>query len=174
MRYSQGEGVNTSLSRLVGCTHVHCVLCYNTWCSFPVCVLVPSVARSCATRDDNNKDNVRKPNIPAGIKCPPPSKTISPITWFGAISTKRIRTPTGTSKRKLSTRSFENRPFRHYWHPLGCEVIEPGKSSSGVCQDSDTNGSGDHHPIKIHSQCCRNSAVKFKGTTVLIVCVLFV
>ena len=45
------------------------------------------MARSCAARDANNKDNVCKPNIPAGIKCPPPSKRISPITWFGAIST---------------------------------------------------------------------------------------
>ena len=26
MRYSQGDGVNTSLSRLVYCTHVYCVL----------------------------------------------------------------------------------------------------------------------------------------------------
>ena len=41
--------------------------------------------------------------------------------------------------RKLSTRSFENRPFRH-WYPLGCGAIEPGKSVYGVCQDSDTYG----------------------------------
>ena len=53
------------------------------WCSFPVCLWVSSVARSCSTKDDN----VCKPNIPAGINCPPPSKTISPITWFGTIST---------------------------------------------------------------------------------------
>ena len=33
-------------------------------------------------------DNVCKPNIYAGIKCPPPSKTISPITWFGTILTR--------------------------------------------------------------------------------------
>ena len=57
-------------------------------CSFPVCVWVPSVARSCATKDANNKDNVCKPKIPAGIKCPPPSKTISPITRFGTISAR--------------------------------------------------------------------------------------
>ena len=50
---------------------------------------VSSVARSCATKDANNKDNVWKPNIPAGIYCPPPSKTISPLTWFGTISTGR-------------------------------------------------------------------------------------
>ena len=30
-----------------------------------------------------------KPNILAEIKCPPPYKTISPITWFGTISTLR-------------------------------------------------------------------------------------
>ena len=43
------------------------------------------MARSCAAWDDNNKDNVCKSNIPAGIKCPPTSKTISVITWFGTI-----------------------------------------------------------------------------------------
>ena len=30
-------------------------------------------------------------------------------------------------ERKLSTRSFDNRPFRH-WHPFGHGAIEPGKS----------------------------------------------
>ena len=30
-------------------------------------------------------------------------------------------------QRKLSTRSFQNCPFRH-WHPLGCGAIEHGKS----------------------------------------------
>ena len=63
-----------------------------------VCLLywwVNSVARSCAAWDDNNKDNVVcKPNIPAGIKCPPPSKTISPIARFGANSTKDLSQPT--------------------------------------------------------------------------------
>ena len=84
MRYSQGDGVNTSLSRLVYCPHV--IIIYL--CSFPVYVRASSLARSCATKDSNNKDNVCTPNIPAGIKCPPPSKTISPITWFETISTR--------------------------------------------------------------------------------------
>ena len=45
------------------------------------CVRVSSVARSCATRNaNNNKDNVCKPTILAGINRPPPSKTISPAT----------------------------------------------------------------------------------------------
>ena len=55
-----------------------------------VCLLywwVTSMARSCAAWDDNNKDNVCKLNIPAGIKCPPPSKTIAHITRFGTNST---------------------------------------------------------------------------------------
>ena len=60
---------------------------YNIWCSLPVCVRVPSATRSCAARDDNNKDNVCKPNIPAGLTCPPLSKTISLITRFGTNST---------------------------------------------------------------------------------------
>ena len=48
------------------------------------CVWESTAARSCAVRDDNNKDNVCEPIIPAGLKCPPPSKTISLITWFEA------------------------------------------------------------------------------------------
>ena len=90
MRYSQGDGVNTFLPRLVYCTHVYCVLVYLVlvdWCAFSVCEWVSFVARLCATKDANNKDHACKPNIPAGIKFPPPSKTISPITWFGTIST---------------------------------------------------------------------------------------
>ena len=50
------------------------------------CVWVSSVARSCATRDANNKYNVWKPSIPAGINRPPPSKTISPVTRNTFIS----------------------------------------------------------------------------------------
>ena len=64
---------------------------YNIWCPLPVCVRVPSAARSCAARDDNNNDNVCKPNIPAGLKCPPTSKTISLITRFGTNSTRLAR-----------------------------------------------------------------------------------
>ena len=37
-------------------------------------------ARLCAVKDENNKVNVCTPFIPAGLKCPPPSKTISLIT----------------------------------------------------------------------------------------------
>ena len=79
MRYSQGDGVNTSLSRLVLYPRVSLHVCYI------VCVRVTSAARSCAAWDDNNKDNVCTPTIPAGLKRPSPSKTISPITWFGTI-----------------------------------------------------------------------------------------
>ena len=31
MRYSQGDGVNTSLSRLVYCSYVQCVVCHLYW-----------------------------------------------------------------------------------------------------------------------------------------------
>ena len=59
------------------------------------------MARSCAAWDDNNKDNVCKPNIPAGIKCPPTSKIISLITWFGTmlntLSERIPRRPKGRS-----------------------------------------------------------------------------
>ena len=44
------------------------------------CVWLSSLARSCATRDASNKDNVCKPTIPAKISRPPPSETISHVT----------------------------------------------------------------------------------------------
>ena len=57
MRYSHGEGVNTSLSRIMYCTYVVCSLVFGGR-SFPVWgVWLSSVARSCATRDASNKDN---------------------------------------------------------------------------------------------------------------------
>ena len=39
-----------------------------------------SVARSCATTDANNKYNVFKPTVPAGINRPPPSEIILHVT----------------------------------------------------------------------------------------------
>ena len=79
IRYSQEDGVYTSLARISYRTHMLVsVLCLG------VCSLVLPTARSCAVWDDNNKDNVCTPSIPAGLKCPPPSKTISSITWFEA------------------------------------------------------------------------------------------
>ena len=44
------------------------------------CVWLFSLARSCATRDVSNKDNVCKPTIPAKTNGPPPSETISHVT----------------------------------------------------------------------------------------------
>ena len=76
MRYSQGGGVNTSLSRLMYCAHVVCSLVVPFLCV----VWLSSVVRSCATRDASNKDNVCKPTIPTGINRPPPSETISYVT----------------------------------------------------------------------------------------------
>ena len=89
LRCSRGDGVNNSLSRITYCTHVVYLLLLLVYlCSFPVCVWVSSLARSCAIKDANNEDGAWKPPIPAGISCPPLSKTISPITWFGIISTR--------------------------------------------------------------------------------------
>ena len=56
--------------------------------SFPVRVWVSSVLRSGATKDANNKHYVGKPTIPAGMNCPPSSKTISHVTRFGTIETR--------------------------------------------------------------------------------------
>ena len=86
MRYSQGDGVNTSLSKLV--LYPRLVYSCRVFDYVILCVWKSTVARSCAAWDDNNKDNVCKPNTPAGIKCPPPSKTISLITRFGTILNK--------------------------------------------------------------------------------------
>ena len=77
MRHSQGEEVDTSLSRIMYCTHVVVFYCSR---SFLVCLWVSFVARSCATKDSNNKDYVCKPTIPAEINRLPPSKIISPVT----------------------------------------------------------------------------------------------
>ena len=87
MRYSQGDGVNTSLSSLMYCAHVLVFLCVLKCLlvSLVVCDIVLPAARSCAVWDDNNKDNVCTPTIPAGLKRPPPSKTTSPITRFGTL-----------------------------------------------------------------------------------------
>ena len=38
------------------------------------------MARSCATMDASNKDNVCKPTIPGGVNRPPPSETIFHVT----------------------------------------------------------------------------------------------
>ena len=85
MRYSQGDGVNTSLSTLMYCAQVLVFLCMFKCLlvSFVVCDLVLPAARSCVAWDDNNKDIACTPTIPAGLKRPPLSKTISLITWFG-------------------------------------------------------------------------------------------
>ena len=86
-----GDGINTSLSRLVLYPRV----------VYSVAFFVLPAARSCAAWDDNNKDNVCTPSIPAGLKCPPPSKTISSIIRFGTIlntlSVRIPRRPTGRS-----------------------------------------------------------------------------
>ena len=85
MRYSQGDGVNTSLSSLMYCAYV--LVCSSVFkcllVSLVVCDIVLPAARSCAAWDDNNKDDVRTPTILAGLKRPPLYKTISLITWFG-------------------------------------------------------------------------------------------
>ena len=49
-----------------------------------LCSLVLPAARSCAVWNDNNKDDVCTRTIPAGLKCPPPSKTVSLITRLEA------------------------------------------------------------------------------------------
>ena len=87
MRYSRGDGVDTSLSRIT------VPMCYSRLSTLVLlsCVILYYVVRSCASWDDNNKDNVCTPTKPAGLKCPPPSKTTSLITRFEAHSTRLAR-----------------------------------------------------------------------------------
>ena len=81
MRYSQGDGVHTPCLRLVLYPRsVDIVILV----SLRLCSLVLPSARSCAGWDNNNKYDVCTRTIPAGPKCPPPSTTISLITWFEA------------------------------------------------------------------------------------------
>ena len=88
MRYSHGEGVNTSLSRIMYYTHVVCSLVFGGR-SFPVwCVWLSSVARPCATRDASNTYNLCKSTIPAGINCLPLSKLPAPIYDHGGSQSR--------------------------------------------------------------------------------------
>ena len=58
------------------------------------CVWVSSEARSCATRNANNTDNMCEPTIPAGINRPPLSKTISLVTRVS----DHLKTLSGTTR----------------------------------------------------------------------------
>ena len=71
-------GVKTPLSRLMYCTPEQCSFVFVPGSLLVVCL--SSVARSCATRDASDKDNVCKPTIVAVINRPPSSKTISHVT----------------------------------------------------------------------------------------------
>ena len=79
--YALLTGGRSSYVSVLACT-VPTFSCCVGWLLVCLCGL-PS-ARSCAVWDDNNKDNVCTPSIPAGLKCPPPPKTISLITRLEA------------------------------------------------------------------------------------------
>ena len=66
MRYSQGDGVNTSLSSLMYCAHV---LVSVYVCRSRVCYIVLPAARSCAAWDNNNKDCLGYSVLDAGLSC---------------------------------------------------------------------------------------------------------
>ena len=93
MRYSQGHGVHTHLDWLV--LYPRSVVLVGV---VVLCIVLPS-ARSRAIWDDNNKDDVCTRTIPAGLKCPPPSKAISPIprldAYLNSLSERIPRKPTG-------------------------------------------------------------------------------
>ena len=67
MRYSQGDGVNTSLSRLV--LYPHSV---SVYVSVLLCYFALPAARSCADWDDNNKDKCVYTNYTCRAKVPAP------------------------------------------------------------------------------------------------------
>ena len=86
------------------------------------------MARSCAAWDDNNKDNARKPSIPAGIKCPPTSKIISPITRFGANSTRLTR----ESREGLGLRSSNQGPCETVFFYRGWKIRRSKAEEFGI------------------------------------------
>ena len=81
------------------------VLCtvptFSVQLCYIVCSRAPSAARSCAAWDYNNKDNVCKPNIPAGISARPllrPSHSSPGLgTILNTLSERIPRRPTRRS-----------------------------------------------------------------------------
>ena len=76
----------SSYALLIGGWSLYPPLCWLSYCTYVQSVYLykwyiglPS-ARSSAVWDESTKVNVRTPSIPAGLKCPPPSNTISLIT----------------------------------------------------------------------------------------------
>ena len=70
MRYSQGVEFKPPCLRLVLYPSLIVILV-----SIRLCSLVLSSARSCAVWDNDNKEDVCTRTIPAGLKCPPPSRS---------------------------------------------------------------------------------------------------
>ena len=104
------------------------------------CVWLSSVARSCATRNANNKDNVWEPFIPARINRPPPSETISHVTRVPDHQT-RLAGTTG-----LPAVSDEGPCEKVYfyigWRSRAEEFGIPPRSESHRWEDSWSDGTG--------------------------------
>ena len=83
MRYSQGDGLHTPLSRLVLYPLSVVSECLSTFVLSCVILRYPRHGHV-LTGTIIIKINVCTRIIPAGLKRPPPSKTISSITWFEA------------------------------------------------------------------------------------------
>ena len=85
------------------------------------CVWLSSVARSCATRDGSNKDNLWKPTIPAGINRLPPSETISHVT--GVLDHQ-----TGYTTEKISYPEHDpvNTRNRYSYDTFTCGMVAVG------------------------------------------------
>ena len=95
------------------------------------------MARSCATKDANNKDYVCKPNIPAGINCPPPSKTMSRVTRVvdhrNTLS-GNYRTPVGSDEGPCETVSFilDEELGRRSWNTAEERRVTAGVTGPGA------------------------------------------
>ena len=106
MRYSQGDEVNTSLSRIctVPTSRVFgSVRLYSFLVPFLLCGYLPwhgHVLPGTKVINESNKDNVCKPTIPAETNRPPPSETISHV----------IRVPDHKTARPISANS-EHPPY---------------------------------------------------------------
>ena len=107
------------------------------------CVWLSSVARSCATRDDSNKDNVFTQTISAGINHPPPSRPSRIYPECRAHETNLLSLWHQQEKHVASDVAFELYPMvlplRQLGRPCFSRVTIGGVDE---CQDVGYQGAG--------------------------------
>ena len=118
MFYSQGDGVNTSLSRRMYCTHQCCSLVVP----FLSCVLCGYLPWHGCVLPGTKVGNVWKPTIPAGISRTPSPETISHVTRVPDYKPYCCRTDaeTNVARTSLSCSPLYGNSIRRWFaEPLG-------------------------------------------------------